>query len=155
MMKVTMKPFSLPERLIAGKGRGRRRGSLMVEAAASVMMLAIAMTLTLKVVGWVALEHRATDRRQLAMTEAANLMERLTTTPYDELTPDRVKTIALSSETKASLPDPALHLEVNGDDASGGKGSKKISLRIQWRNRADGWDAPLRLTSWVYRSPTP
>ena len=127
----------------------------MVEAAASVMMLAIAMTLTVKVVGWVALEHRATDRRQLAMNEAANLMERLAAVPYDELTPDLLKSFTLSTETKARLPDPTLQLEVVGDDRAGGMGSKRISLRIQWRNRADGWDAPVRLTSWVYRSPTP
>ena len=47
----------------------------------SAVMLMIAMALTMKVVGWVAAERRAWDRRQWAAQEAANLMERVTGRP--------------------------------------------------------------------------
>ena len=43
----------------------------------------IAMTLTVKVLGWVGTEHRAWDRRQWAAQEASNLMEQATARPFD------------------------------------------------------------------------
>ena len=123
----------------------------MIEAAASVMMLAVAMTLVVKVVGGVAREHRANDRRSLAMTEAANLMERAGAIPFDDLTPAALKSVGLSDQARASLPGASLDLGMTEDDPVGGKGSKRISLKIRWRNLADDWEAPVSLTTWTYR----
>ena len=44
-----------------------RRGSLLVEVAMATVLLMIGMTLTVKVLGWVALERRAAERRQRAV----------------------------------------------------------------------------------------
>ena len=61
--------------------RSRRRGSLLVEVAMAAVLLMIAMTLTVKVLGLVALERRASERRQRALFEVANVMERITSYP--------------------------------------------------------------------------
>ena len=46
-----------------------RRGSLLVEVAMAAVLLMIAMTLTVKVLGLVALRARAAERRQRAVLE--------------------------------------------------------------------------------------
>jgi hypothetical protein len=130
----------------------RRRGSLLVEAGAALMMLTVAMTLTVKVAGWVVREQRATDRRQQAISEAANLMERLTAVPFDELTTDSITTLTHAPRAGAAVPGSELSLGMVEDDPVGGAGSKKVSVKIRWRNRADEWDSPVLLTSWIYRS---
>ena len=45
--------------MTARSTRSRRRGSLLVEVAMAAVLLMIAMTLTVKVLGFVALERRA------------------------------------------------------------------------------------------------
>ena len=54
----------------------------------ATVLLMIAMTLTVKVLGWVALERRAAERRQRAVMEVANVMERITAYPFEEVTPE-------------------------------------------------------------------
>ena len=49
----------------------------------AAVLLMIAMTLTVKVMGYVGIERRATERRQRALLEVANLMERITAHPFD------------------------------------------------------------------------
>jgi hypothetical protein len=120
----------------------------------SAVMLMIAMTLTMKVLGWVAMERRAWDRRQWAVQEAANLMERVTGRPYESVTSSSVESVGLSAQAKQVLPDAELKAEVSQDEPAGGKGSKRVAIRLRWRNRAGEWDAPVRLVSWVYRGRT-
>ncbi len=66
--------------------RSRRRGFGLVEMTIACVLLAAAMAATLQVVGWVALERRAVERRERAVLEASNLMERIAARPWDELT---------------------------------------------------------------------
>src|SRR5438445_497746 len=63
--------------------RRRARAFTMIEVALTVFLLAIAMTATVQVLGWVAAERRAVERRQWAVQEVANVMERLTAEPWD------------------------------------------------------------------------
>jgi hypothetical protein len=128
-----------------------RRGSLLAEMAMSAVMLMIAMSLIARVVGWTAAERRSLDRRQWAVQEGANLMERLSARPFESLTTDAVKNTALSPEAVRTLPDAQLHIEVSDHDPTGGDDSKRIALGLRWRSRSGEWDAPVRLTTWVYR----
>lgn len=138
--------------MISRRRVGRsRRGSLLAETAMSAVMLMIAMSLIARVVGWTAADRRNLDRRQWAVQEAANLMERLTARPFEALTADAVKDSALSPEAARTLPDAKLDVEVADHDPIGGEDSKRITLGLRWRNRSGNWDAPVELTSWVYR----
>jgi Tfp pilus assembly protein PilV len=131
--------------------RRQRRGSLLVEVAMAVVMLVIAMTLTVKVLGWVAMERRASDRRQWAAQEVCNVMERVTARPFDTVSQGSVGDITLSAQARQMLPGGELKIEVVEDDPTGGKGSKRVSVQLRWHDRSGGWDAPARLTSWIYR----
>ena len=115
------------------------------------VMLVIAMTLTVKVLGWVAMERRASDRRQWAAQEVCNVMERVTARPYDAVSRGSVGDVALSPQARELLPGAELKVEVAEDDPAGGKGSKRVSVLLRWHDRSGGWDAPAHLTSWIHR----
>jgi prepilin-type N-terminal cleavage/methylation domain-containing protein len=127
---------------------GPRRGFTLIEIAVSVVLLAAAMMLTVQVLGWVASGRRASERRQWAAQEAANVMERFTALPWERISPESARAVTLSPEARQGLPHEELAVSV--DDQDGGR-SKRVSVRIRWRNRAGEWDAPVRLTAWVYR----
>ncbi len=137
--------------MIALRSVRSRRGSLLAETAMSAVMLIIAMGLITKVVGSVAVQRRVWDRRQTAVFEGANLMERLTARPFDALSTENVKNLTLSQQAAQSLPDGQLQVNIVENDPVGGDDSKRIAVNIRWRNRAGEWDAPVKLTSWVYR----
>ena len=110
----------------------------------------IAMTLTVKVLGWVGVERRAWDRRQWAAQEISNLMEEAASRPFAEVSAAGLKGLALSPHARALLPGAELAAEVAENEPTGGPGSKRVAIRLRWHNRSGEWDAPVRLTSWVY-----
>jgi len=128
-----------------------RRGSLLAEVAMATVLLMIAMTLTVKVLGSVALERRASERRQRAVLEVANLMERITAYPFEEVTGDLAGRMALSPAARQSLPDSELAVGVVGSEPGAGRSAKLIAIKLRWRARDGEWEAPVRLTSWIER----
>ncbi len=128
-----------------------RAGSLLAELAMAMVMLVIAMTLTIKVLGWVALERRSSERRERAVIEVANVMERMTAHPFDEVTPDLARGMRLSTATSQALPDSDLAVEVTPTDPGAGRAAKRIAIRLRWKAHTGEWDAPVRLTSWIER----
>ena len=115
----------------------------------AAVLLMIAMTLTVKVIGLVALERRASERRQRALLEVANLMERITAYSFDEVTPDLAGRLTLSPPARQSLPDPELAVDVAGSEPGPGRSAKRIAIRLRWRGPDGEWVAPVRLTSWI------
>jgi hypothetical protein len=123
----------------------------LVEVAMAAVLLMIAMTLTVKVLGLVATERRGTERRQRALVEVANLMERITAYPFDEVTPELGGRLTLSPTGRQSLPDSELKVDVVGSEPAAGRSAKRIAIRLRWRGSDGEWVAPVRLTSWIER----
>jgi hypothetical protein len=117
----------------------------------SGVLLIIAMALSIRVLGWVGAERRAWDRRQWAAQEITNLMEVATSRPFEEVNSSRLKNLTLSAQAQALLPGAELATEVAENDPAGGPGSKRVAIRLRWRNRSGEWDAPVRLASWIYK----
>jgi hypothetical protein len=109
--------------------------------------MAVAMTTTVQVLGWIGAERRAGERRQWAIQEVANLMERLTAMPWDRVTSESARALALSEALRRKLPGPELTIDV--DEKNAGRGEKRLAIRLRWRNRAGAWEAPVRLTAWI------
>jgi hypothetical protein len=128
-----------------------RRGSLLVEVAMATVLLMIAMALTVKVLTLLGHERRSVERRQQALAEVANLMERVTAYPFEQVTPELARRITLSSAALAALPDPELALEVSDCPPEQGRTARRIAIRLRWRGRSGTWEAPVRLTSWIER----
>jgi Tfp pilus assembly protein PilV len=125
----------------------RRRGFTVFELGMAVMLLAVAMSVAVQVLGAVAQQRRAVQRRELAVQEVANLMERLTARPWERLADDAGQA-RLSDAAERSLPGAELKVAVEPADAP--IVGKRVSIRLHWKNRAGEFDAPVRLTTWVY-----
>ena len=126
-----------------------RRGYGLFELAIAIFLLSVVLGVMVKVVNGVGIERRAADRRLFAIQEASNLMERLTSEPFDTLSNERAKVISEGSLPKKSLPDASWQIDVS--ELKGGPlPAKRLSVRLRWKDRSQGWDSPVSLTSWVY-----
>jgi len=135
----------------ASGARLRRGGYTLVEVVLSVVVLLSAMTVVVKLLGWVGLERREADRRSWAVQEVANVMERLTARPFDEITAEQAGRLTLSPSARQSLPEAELAVGVAEDQPGAGRSAKRIAVRLRWRGRAGEWEAPVRLTTWIER----
>ena len=126
-----------------------RRGFTMFELVMSTILLAVAMTTTVQILGWVAHERRAADRRQWAVQEVANLMERWTAEPWDRVNDGSARELALSGEIRRKLRRPELSATV--DEVDDRPEAKRLSIQLRWPGRSGEWETPVRLTAWIYR----
>jgi hypothetical protein len=131
--------------------RSRRRGSLLPELAMSAVMLAIVMTLTVKVLGYAGQQQRSADHRQRAVLEVANVMERITASPFDEITAARARRVSISPAAAGSLSGSELAVDVTEEQPGPGRSAKRIAIRLRWKGRSGEWEAPVRLTTWIER----
>jgi Tfp pilus assembly protein PilV len=134
-------------------GSRARRAFTLVEVTITVFLLAVAMTTIVQVLGWVASERRAVERRQWAIEEAGNLMERVTALPFNEITSESMRAFSLSASIREKLPGPELTLNVGETNAAGR--AKQVAIAIRWRNRGGTWEAPVRLTTWSHPGRNP
>ena len=65
------------------------------------------------------------------------------------MTAERVKALAADGGP-SGLPSADWSAEVQPDDAGPVPG-KRVTVQLRWKTRSGRWDAPVRLTSWVYR----
>jgi hypothetical protein len=134
-------------------GPGRRRGFGMIEMAISGLLIAAAMAVTVQVVGWVATDRRSVARRERAVVEASNLMERIAARSFDEMTPESLAAFGLPEAARDSLPGSVLEVKVaDGADAPA---RKRITVEIRWRDRSGQAESPVRLVAWSYRRGGP
>jgi hypothetical protein len=117
----------------------------------SSVLLVIMMVLTLKVLGWVALQRRGVERREQAVLEVANLMERVTARPYDAVTPGLARELTETARAAESLPDADLRIDIAESQPGAGRSAKRIAIQLLWRDQSGEWAAPVRLTSWIER----
>jgi Tfp pilus assembly protein PilV len=127
---------------------------MLVELTISAAMLAVAMTLTVQMLGLAARQRRESDLRQRATLEAANLMERIAAGPVDEITPERAKALARSN-TPAGLTGAEWTVEVKDESPGPGRSARRVAVRLRWKGRSGEWEAPVRLTTWIERGRTP
>ncbi len=134
-------------------GRTRRRGFGLVEMAISGLMLAAAMAATVQVVGRVSAERRSVARRERALVEASNLMERIAARPFEEITPEALAAIRLPEAARESLPDSTLGATVTSADDPPAR--KRIVVEVRWRDRSGRAESPVRLVAWAFRRKEP
>ena len=133
------------------KASRNRRGSLLVEVGIATSVLVIVMGLTVKVLSTVAHERRAASDRQQGSLEVANLMERITAHPFDQVTPDLARRMSVLDRARGTLRNRELAILVSGGDksATGGQSAKRLMISLRWKGAGGQWQAPVRLTSWI------
>lgn len=131
--------------------QSNRRGSMLVEMTIAAAMIAAAMVMTVKVLGYAAHQRREAEHRQRALLEASNIMERITAVPYEEVTPEKTQGYIISPVSAALLPGLELNVNIQEQGASPDRPVKRIAVRLRWKGRSGEWEAPVRLTTWIER----
>jgi hypothetical protein len=122
---------------------------MLVEMTIAAAMLTVAMAMTVKVLGYAGQHRRSADQRQRALLEVANLMERITAGPFDEVTEERARRLSIAPEAAGSLPGAELAVEVKEERPGSDRSTKRIAVRLRWKGRSGEWEAPVRLTTWI------
>lgn len=129
----------------------RRKASSMIEVTVALFILASLITAVTKVTILTAHQRRAVERRQLAFSETANLMERAAATPWNETTTQQFAKFKLSSILQQQLPTATLRIEV--DEIPQPLPAKRITIEVFWKNAVGRQVEPARLVSWKYAQP--
>jgi hypothetical protein len=131
-----------------GVGRQGRAAFSVLEVIAACVMLATAMVITVHVLTLSWAQSREIERRQFAVQEAANLLERLTGAPWETLDAELAAAQQLRPEDLSRLPGGELDVVIEpGGDAPR---SKRIAVTLRWRSRSGDFTSPVRLTAWVF-----
>ncbi len=126
----------------------QRRGFGLPEIAVTALILALTIVIVGEGVVWLANSRRSADRKQRAIQEAANLMERISARPWNELTPEFGQSITLDPATSALLSQGKV--EVIIAQTTSAPLAKKISVAVQSRDAMGNPQRPVRLVTWVY-----
>jgi hypothetical protein len=128
---------------------GRRRGFTLLEAATAGILLVVMLMVCLAFFRAMADQRRAIHHHRLAVQEANNVMERLCSRSWEELTPENVRALPLDPEVQQALPGAKLTVEISpsGDEPAG----KRISVVLQWSTGPERPDGSVRLVAWKYR----
>jgi len=130
-----------------------RRGNITLEMIVSCGLLAVVIGLSVQMLASTALQRRYTERRAIALQEAANLVERASALSYDEITMERLKEITLSDEVRKILPEAVAALtllEEPASEVSGGVPGKRVQVELKWIGAGHVPEAPVRLSYWAY-----
>lgn len=131
-------------RPLAPGRRGPRRGFSLIEGTIAVLLLVVALSTTVKALFWVVRERQALDRRAVALREAENLLDRLTS--GDDAPP------SLSPGAGSALPDGRVEVDRRVESLDGVE-LERITVIVRYRDRAGAMAAPARLTTWVAPAP--
>ncbi len=130
--------------------RVRRRSAFtLLELIVTCVLLGILFTVMVPLLASTARQRQASDRRLVALTHAANVLERWTAREYVDL--------AAGATESVPLPEDVLHLlpqgqaEVAVADEPDGPPARRIAVTIRWQDR-HGPARPVRLTGWVFRA---
>jgi hypothetical protein len=128
-----------------------RRGTMILELVVAFTLLGTLLIVCLEMFSAAAAQRRAADERTCALVELGNVMERVAARPWPELTTSAVARERLSPWAAGQLPGAELKIEVSTPSAE--PGAKQITASLRWEDRSRRLVAPLRLTTWKYRSP--
>ncbi len=125
-----------------------RRGFTLVECLVATGLLGVIFVLVGQWFAWDSLERREAWKRQLATQEAANVLERLSRTPYETLTAENLAALQLSPETQGWLADGAL--QVSATATTTPLPGQQLQVEVRWGSRHENPPAPVRLTAWRF-----
>jgi Tfp pilus assembly protein PilV len=133
-----------------------RRGMTLMELAVAGVLLGTLLVVCLKLLVATAAVRKSVQQRQLAVIEVGNVMERLATRRWAELTPRAAAAVRLSATARQRLPGAELKVEVI-DVAAGWQAAplpsppaKRISVSLRWQDQTGQYLPPLTVTTWRY-----
>ncbi len=126
--------------------RSTRRGGLLVEIIVGCVLLGVFLMAAVPLVSWVRTSRLAVDNQQLAVTELANLMERVAGVPAADRTTERLQQLTLSESAQTTLDDAQLAVAATPSEQF--SGLRRITLSLTWTNLAGQRVQPVELSAW-------
>jgi len=122
------------------------RGFSLLEMAVAGVLMAILLSLCLKMLSATAIERQSVEKRLLAMQEAANLIERIAALPSNELTPERLALLQQTSAAPQILPGGVAQVSLESDQPDAQ--ARQVRVEIRWGIRPEDAEAPVSLSYW-------
>lgn len=126
----------------------RRRGYLLVEVFVACTILAALFALVVQMVSTTSQERRATERRAIALEQAANLLERISEIPFEQLSVELLDDVALPDDAARLLAENEVRWTV--EDQRSELPTKRVQIELVWHAPHGRPDAPVRLSAWVF-----
>ena len=127
----------------------RRDGGLLVELMGAVVVMSAAFAIAVPVIGKTGALRRQAEQRQLALQEAANLMERVAALPWNDISQETLKKLELSATARRSLRSPQLGIELA--KPVGPVPTKQVVIQVRWRDATGHPVRPVWLVAWFYQ----
>ncbi len=96
--------------------RTGRAAFTFAELLVAGVILSVLLTVIARAVIWSAAARRTTAREQLALQEASNILERLTSESQNQLTPQRVGAVGLPEDARNELPESEVAVSLTPAD---------------------------------------
>lgn len=129
--------------------RSKRRGFSMVEVIISGVLIGAVIATAVPMLRNISLQQRAANRQQIALAEASNILDSLTSRPWADITSESAGALSLSADANRQLP--AAKLQINVASEAARPEQKKVTLSLRWENELGASAAPVRLTTWVFQ----
>jgi hypothetical protein len=128
-----------------------RRGSMLLETAVACVLLVALAGVCLKSFAASAAQRRSIDQRQVALRAAANLMEKISVLPWDEIAKAANPEFAEASTKELRKELDGAEIKIETADAEGEPTARRVAVTIRWQDKDDQWVQPVRATAWRYR----
>jgi hypothetical protein len=122
---------------------------MFLEVCVALLILAAAMVAIAQLLVLAAQQRRAVDRQRVATREVANLMEQAMALPWEQLSEEGLRDLQLSEVSQLRLPEARANLQVMVEE--GPPLGKRVTVQVDWRNRAGLRPQPVELSAWRFR----
>lgn len=125
-----------------------RPGTTLIEVIASMILLGIVFAGSIPAVVWVVRTQRALERRQAALLHAANLLDELTSRPWNRLD-EGVPVEELDRGIVADFPALRLTARVTPETEPR---ARRVTVEIAWEEAPGRPTRPVKLHGWAFPS---
>jgi len=136
-------------RLRGGRSsRVRSAGFLIMDAVVSLVVIGMAAAAVVQTLSAAAESRRETERRQAALVEADNMLERLMAAAWSDLVPDKVAAWPLSGEAQRALPAGrlAIQVEPTADEPAG----RRLAVTVAWAGPGGVVEHSVQRVAWRF-----
>ncbi|HVX11348.1 MAG TPA: hypothetical protein VHC22_09225 [Pirellulales bacterium] len=127
-----------------------RAGFTMIECCAAVAILTATLTLVVALLTSLARQRQAVREHAQAVLAADNLMERVTSEPYDNISTERGDELGRAADLENLLPGGTAKVDVAPE--AGSPSGKRVVVAVTWRRSATGPLSRHQVATIVYRA---
>ena len=133
------------------KTKIKRSGFTIAETAVAIAILGIALGVGLQIMATTAAAEARFQRRQLAIQETQNQLERIETLAWEELTDEVSKSIVLSDVAQEQLKSPEVTVQIDEEKKTEETPeAKRVVVALTWQEPNLEKPSTVQLVTWRY-----